>query len=105
MVKKAKPNDYEPISDELSPSHALVQSAILLDYAAVHAIRCDDFEKLMMTAQAWAELSKAISNFGPDAHSEEIELTTETEILGFRSEEEREEYEDRAKRRKEAQSE
>lgn len=95
-----KPNEYTPISDELSPQHALVQSATLLDHAAVHALHCNDFDKIMAVAQAWGEFSQVIGMIAGSS-DEEHEVTTETEVLGFRCEEEREEYEDRARKRKE----
>lgn len=95
-----KPNSYEPIDTELSPAHALVQSANMLDRASLHAIRCDDFDSMMTAARGWAELSQIIGSVAEAA--QELDITTETEVLGFRSEEEREEYEDRARRRKES---
>jgi hypothetical protein len=99
MVKK--PNAYEPIDAELSPAHALVQSATVLDYAAINAIKANDFDRMMVVARGWAELSQVIGNVAESAN-EEVELTSETEVLGFRSEEEREEYEDRARRRRDS---
>lgn len=97
-----KPNEYTPISDELSPQHALVQSATLLDHAAIHALHCNDFDKIMAVAQAWGEFSQVVGMVAAKMEEdEEHELTSETEVLGFRCEEEREEYEDRARKRKE----
>ena len=100
--KKNRPNQYTPIDDELSPAHAMVQSANLLDHASLNAIQSQDFDKMVTAAKCWAELGQVIGMVAESAESaEEVDLTTETEVLGFRSEEEREEYEDRAKRRKE----
>ena len=96
-----KPNKYTPIDDELSPAHAMIQSANLLDHASVNAIQSQDFDKMVTAAKCWAELGQVIGMVAESEVTEEIELTTETEVIGFRSEEEREDYEDRARRRKE----
>lgn len=104
VEEPGKPNEYDPISNELSPQRALVQSATLLDHAAIHALHCNDFDKIMSVAQAWGEFSQVIGMIA-SAAEEEHELTTETEVLGFRCEEEREEYEDRARKRKERKNE
>lgn len=99
MVDKRKPGRYIPIDSELSPDHAMVQSATLLDHAAYNAIQSNDFDKLVTAAKCWAELGQIIGIVA-NGEEEEIEVISETEILGFRSEEEREDYEDRAAKRK-----
>lgn len=104
VVGPAKPNDYDPISNELSPDRALIQSATLLDHAATHALHCNDFEKIMAVAQAWGEFSQVIGMIASSKEEEEHEVTSETEVLGFRCEEERQEYEDRARKRVERKS-
>ena len=89
--KQDKRNYYTPIGQYLNSETALVQSALMLDEAAHHALQLRDVESMSMVARGWMELGALLGQTTAEEGEEEDdgEVTSET-TLGFRSAEARE---------------
>lgn len=97
--KSKKPKHYGPLGEYLNPETALVQSAMLLDEAAFHAIESKDTEAMAGISRGWMELGAALHNINLGTESDEDEgeededthdLTTRGSVMGFNSAERRE---------------
>lgn len=91
--KKQKRIRYTPLGNHLNPESALVQAALLLDEAAHDAIESKNNESMATVARGWMELGAVLHNMtvgAAEEDAEEEDLTSDTHILGFGSEEARE---------------
>ena len=95
--KKQKRPRYESIGEFLNPESALCQAALLLDEAAHQAIQSNDNAAMQGVSRGWMELGAVLHNIsvaggdeGFDEDEEEHDVSSETRIMGFRQEKQRE---------------
>ena len=93
--KKSKRNRYSPLGKYLNADTSMVQAALLLDEAAHNALESKDTEHIAGVARGWMELGAVLHNMsvgavGGEEDDEAEDVTSETETLGFRSQEARE---------------
>lgn len=93
--KSKKRNRYSPLGKYLNADTSMVQAALLLDEAAHNALESKDTEHIAGVARGWMELGAVLHNMsvgavGGEEDDEAEDVTSETETLGFRSQEARE---------------
>lgn len=94
--KKQKRPRYESIGEFLNPESALCQAALLLDEAAHQAIQSNDNAAMQGVSRGWMELGAVLHNISVASGEEEFDedeaedVTSETRIMGFRQEKQRE---------------
>lgn len=102
--KRQKRIRYTPLAKYLNPESALVQAALLLDEAAHDAIESKNSKSMATVARGWMELGAVLHNIteasSGEEEPEEEDLTSETHIMGFGSEEAREVAEENARKSK-----
>lgn len=77
---KVKPVTYEPISDELNGSVALLQAASALDAAVFLAVESKNVEKLMDAVAMWIGLAERL---GIELDDEDTSDVKDKPFFGF----------------------
>ncbi|UUG69384.1 hypothetical protein SEA_SHAM_49 [Streptomyces phage Sham] len=81
---KVKPVTYEPVSDELNGSVAMLQAAATLDAAAYLAVESKNVGKLLDIAAMWIGIAERLSiDVEEDEDDEESDESGAKKIFGF----------------------
>jgi hypothetical protein len=96
-----KPKHYDKIKDSIDLTVSIIQAATMLDEAGEEAIRTGDTSAMLGVAAGWIQLGATLLGEQPEGQGEEEhEVLTDTSVMGFASQQAREEMEDAKKESK-----